>query len=428
MKPAAAFLSAALLALSPALASGAEKALSDAQAKRFAGAVVRWLAAKHGPSPEEKRARILEELAEFEAISWKGLRKALQSPAARPFLAPWKRKSGATLRYPPPGLESCTFEMGIPSGAPPARGFPLAVLLHGGGRGEGHGSQILGLLGPSFQKRGCLLVAPTAPPNAIWSDPISEAFVTAILAEVSATYSVDFDRIYVAGHSFGGVGAWSFGTRFPDLFAGFGPAAGNPPNVMDYELFYNTAFYVVHGTNDVRVTPDRDLEAQKAVEALQPKPRAYVFDFFKAGDDIGHEFPQAKMEAMAEFLTSKKRDLFAPRVVCVSPFAQMNNPAEADTLSEYRTFWLGTDEKVFKGKAVGEIAGDNRLKVRLDGLGRVFVYVSDEFLDLDRPVVVEVDGRVVFEKKVERSVKFLLEHIEKTGDRGRAFANRIRLP
>jgi pimeloyl-ACP methyl ester carboxylesterase len=406
-----------LLASLPA--RGAEKALSRTQQKKFVSKAIKFLALKYQPDSEEKRKAILEELKAFEGFSWKGLRKAFRPPTAKPFLRPPKKKHGRTLQFPPSGLESCTYIVKTPRGYSPGKAWPLAVLLHGGGKGQGHGSQIMGLLGPPFQKRGCIVIAPTIPPESYWCGPNGERFVMAILRETIATYSVDPDRIYVAGHSFGGVGAWSFGTRFPDFFAGFGPAAGNPPNVMDYDLFHNTPFYVCHGEDDPRVTAKPDLEARDKVEALDPKPRAYVFDF----GAFGHGFPHASIEAMATFLTKHKRDMFVKRAVCVSPFAQVTEGIR----SQYHTFWLGIDEHLTGAKAVGELVGKNRIRVTSPVASRISIYVSDDFLDLSKPIQVELNGFVVFEKKVTRSAEFLVKHMEATGDRGRVFANKIQL-
>lgn len=404
-------------------ANAAERPLSRTELKKFAGSIVRYLSLKYAGDADEKRAEIVKELEDFRGRSWKGLRDALKPPGARPFLR--AGKTGVqNLRYPPAGLEEAEFLIDLPRGYSPARPWPLVFLLHGGGMNEGSGGQIQGLMGPAWQKRQCIVIAPTCPPNLYWHSPLTETFLLCILDETAAAYSVDFDRIYVAGHSFGGVGSWSYGTRFPDLFAGFGPAAGNPPNVMDYDLFHNTALYVVHGENDTRVVPDGDLAARDAMEALDPKPRFFVFDFFQAGDAIGHGFPHAKIEAQARFLTGHTRDMYPKRCVCTSPFAQVREGVR----SEYHCFWLGVDEHVFKGKAVGELLGDNRIRIRTESVNRVSVYVSDDFLDLDRPVVIELNGRTVFDKLVDRSAAFLLKHVEETHDRGRVFANRIRLP
>jgi dienelactone hydrolase len=404
-------------------AHAGEKVLTKAQQKKFVSAATRYLALKFTPGADAKRAKLLEELRAYESFSWKGLRKAFKK--AKPVMRPFKKKSGIPLQFPPPGLEKCEYILNLPRGYSPAKAWPLALLLHGGGREAGHGSQINGLLGPSYQKRGCIVVAPTHPANRLWSEPISETFILAILDEVAASYNVDFDRIYVAGHSFGGCGAWSFGTRFPDLFAGFGPAAGTPQNVMDYDLFHNTPFYVAHGTTDTRVVPDGDLEAQKKVEALEIKPRAYVFDFYVAGDAIGHGFPRKSIEAMATFLTKHTRDMFVKRCVCSVPFAQVKEGLR----KEYHCFWLGVDEHpAYHAKAVGERADGNLLRIATEGTERISVFVSDDYLDLSQPVVVEVNGRKVFENKVTRSAEFLVKHMEETHDRGRVFANRIRVP
>ncbi len=419
------FLAALLPCAGPA--NGAARKLSRAQQKKFVASALRYLRLRFRPDGKEQRADLLEELRPLEASSWKGLRKAFRPPYAKPFLRAAGKTGKQTLHFPPPGLASCEYLIDLPRGYTPARPWPLVVLLHGGGKNQGNGSQIMSLMGPAFQKRRCIVVAPTCPPDCWWHSPRTETFLQSILFEVSATYAVDFDRIYAAGHSFGGVGAWSVGTRFPDLFAGFAPAAGNPPNVMDYDLFHNTAFYVAHGRNDTRVVPDGDLAARKAVEALDPKPRHYRFDFFEAGDALGHGLPHDKIEAMAAFLTRWKRDPFPERAVCVAPFAQVKEGVR----DSFHAFWLGVDERpVYQGhgKAVGELAGDNLIRIRTTHVTRISVYVSDDFLDLDKPVRIEINGRIAFEKRVERSVEFLLEHMEKTGDRGRVFANRIRLP
>ena len=416
-------LLAALLAFLPARHALAEDMpLTPAQVKKFASSCVQYLSFKHHPDGVAKREKILKEMAEYEQYSWKGLRKALASANNKPFLPPFKGKSRVTLRFPPQGIETCTFELSTPAGIAPGKPAPLAVLLHGGGRGVGEGSQIMSLLGPSFQKRGCILAAPTVPPDCVWAEPKSEAFVTAIIWEICASYPVDPDRIYVAGHSMGGVGAWSFGTRFPSLFAGFGAAAGNPPNVMDYDLFHNTPFYVVHGSNDVQVSPDMDIAAQKAVDALDPKPLAFHFDFFQADDDRGHGFPHKKIEEMASFLASRSREMFVKRAVCTAPFAQVTEGVR----DKFHAFWLGIDERPYKGKAVGEIAESNLLRIRTQSVSKICVFVSDDFLDLSRNIAVEIDGRKAFDGKVKRSVKFMLDHMEETQDRGRVFANVVR--
>ncbi|MHC5037087.1 MAG: carboxylesterase family protein [Planctomycetota bacterium] len=408
-----------LLLLSPARAG--EKTLSKAQKKKIVSSALRYLTYKYFPEKQSKRKEILEDLKEFEAFSWKGLRKAFRAPTAKPSLRPPKKKGQRVLQFPPAGMESCKYILNLPRGYTPAKAWPLALLLHGGGMNQGSGGQIMGLLGPSYQKRKCIVIAPTCPPDTKWCWPRGERFVMAILEEVAATYSVDPDRIYVAGHSFGGVGAWYFGIRFPDFFAGFGPAAGNPYMVIDYEFLYNTPFYVVHGVDDARVVPGPDLEAQKKIEALNPKPRFYKFVF----GNFGHGFPHDHIEGMAKFLLSHKRDMYVKRAVCGVPFTQLEK--QESLRSEYHMFWLGVDEHVAQGKAVGELAGDNLIRIRTENVSRLSIFVSDDYLDLQKPITVEVNGTKVFEKKVSRSAEFLLKHLAKTGDRGRIFANRIRI-
>ena len=78
-----------------------------------------------------------------------------------------------------------------------------------------------------------------------------------------------------------------------------------------------------------------------------------------------------------------------------------------------------------RSKADGKIVGPNELKITFSGSGQLILFVSDDYLDLDKPVKVHLNGRVALNRIVPRSAKFLLEHIEETRDRGRVYANSV---
>ena len=50
------------------------------------------------------------------------------------------------------------------------------------------------------------------------------------------------------------------------------------------------------------------------------------------------------------------------------------------------------------------------------------VFLSDEMVDLDKPVKIKRDEDVLWEGTAERRLDFTLNHIKETGDRGRVFA------
>ena len=55
------------------------------------------------------------------------------------------------------------------------------------------------------------------------------------------------------------------------------------------------------------------------------------------------------------------------------------------------------------------------------------VFLSDEMVDLDAPVVIRRDGQPVFQGPLVRRLGFTLRHVRETGDRARVFAASVRL-
>ena len=104
----------------------------------------------------------------------------------------------------------------------------IFIGLHGGGAGVGDGSTAQSQWGGATGK-GLIGVFPTAnlPGRATtWQSREVEAFVLAIVRELKRTYTIDTNRIYAAGHSLGGSGAYYIGLRHADMFAAVSPNAG----------------------------------------------------------------------------------------------------------------------------------------------------------------------------------------------------------
>jgi poly(3-hydroxybutyrate) depolymerase len=398
--------------------------LSSKQKKTFARKASQYWFYRHHGAPAGKTDRILAELGELEGLNWEGLRSILVKPYGAPAKFK-KRRNNVELRKPPAELKGCTYIVAAPPGYSPRRSYPLVVALHGGGRGVGSAGQIMGLLGGHYQSKGCIVAAPTVPPGAVFAEPVGEKFVREILWEVALDYAVDPDRIYCTGHSMGGVGAWYMPTRMPDIFAASSPAAGNPSCVVDYEMFYNTPLYVVHGSTDVQVKPDQDREAAKAIKAIPAKNKRkgfFVYREITTGDARGHALPAKVIKDMSSWMLKYKRNWIPERVICVCPFLRTNEQA---VIPYSRSFWIAIDGCAFKGKVDAVLEKDNVIRITASGANKIEVFLSDDMVNLDRPVRIFLNGRQVHDKVVPRSVEFLLRHIEKTRDRGRAFANKV---
>ncbi len=159
--------------------------------------------------------------------------------------------------------------MYVPSKYDGSRAFPLIIALHGlGGTedsffdgyekafpplAERHGYIVAAPLGYRVDgSYGWGLGTPPADPTTRRVQERSEADVMEVLRLVRQQYTIDENRIYLAGHSMGAIGTWRIAPKYPDLFAAIATfsGAGQPATL---EHVKHVPEFVVHGDNDPTV-------------------------------------------------------------------------------------------------------------------------------------------------------------------------------
>lgn len=204
------------------------------------------------------------------------------------------------------GGEIMPYHLYVPSNYNPARAFPLVVALHGLGANEDSMLSPLYRIAPLAEQHGFIVVAPLgyrvdggygAFPSGRRGE-LSERDVMEVLKLVRQQYKIDDNRIYLVGHSMGGIGTWALGAKYPELWAALAPISGfsSPGNV---EKMRAIPEIVVHGDADdvVPVSGSRAMVAEMKklgveVKYLEvpggshinvPGPNmAAIFDFFDA--------------------------------------------------------------------------------------------------------------------------------------------------
>ncbi len=166
--------------------------------------------------------------------------------------------------------EIMPYRLFVPSKYDGSKPFPLIVALHGlGGTENSMFGANYAMLDPA-EKRGYIVVAPMGyrvdgfygqRPDR--NSRMSEADVMNVLALVRKNYKIDPDRIYLMGHSMGGIGTWTLGAKHPEIWAALGPISGvaDPRTV---EAMKNIPEVVVHGDADttVPVSGSRNMVAE----------------------------------------------------------------------------------------------------------------------------------------------------------------------
>jgi predicted peptidase len=87
---------------------------------------------------------------------------------------------------------------------------------------------------------------------------LSEEDVMKVVALVTAEYGVDQSRIYLMGHSMGGLGTWYLGEKYRDKWAGLAPIAGGFENTdYPWERLRGMPVLVSNGSADTVAIPSR---------------------------------------------------------------------------------------------------------------------------------------------------------------------------
>jgi len=193
------------------------------------------------------------------------------------------------------GTQSRTmpYRLFIPKGYVDTKKYPLVLWLHGAaGRGNDNWGNIskgneLGAhvwtLAKNQASHPCVVVAPQCPDTTLWVSndglgypPDELDIVIDLLKNLRETYSIDTNRMYVAGQSMGGVATWEIISRYPKMFAAALPLCGIG-NVRKAPGLTGVALWAFHGDADdiVPVVQTREMVAAVRAAGGQPKYTEY---------------------------------------------------------------------------------------------------------------------------------------------------------
>lgn len=280
----------------------------------------------------------------------------------------------------------------------------IFICLHGGGQGVGDGEQIRSLFGAPGGG-GMIHVYPTVieKVGSAWNEEREERYVLAILDELKRTFDIDTNRVYLAGHSMGGYGTWSIGTRHADLFAAISPQAGGlfmmggdsiVPGLV--ENLKNCPIWFYNSTDDKQVSCRSAQIASKQLEALKAKygPFDYVW---KEYSDIGHGTPKEGLAPIWKWMSEKRRDPLPKRVLWHS-------------MRDYKRhfYWLARTD------AAGpfDVARDGNTFTVTGASRGLAILLNKKMVRYDQDVIVKSDsGAELFKGRVRPSLRATLESI-----------------
>lgn len=280
-------------------------------------------------------------------------------------------------------------------GEKPADGWNLFLSLHGGGgapprvNDQQWRNQIR-----LYQHPGSIFVAPRAPTDNwnLWHEAHIDGLLDRLIAAAVVTQGVNPDRVYLLGYSAGGDGVYQLGPRMADRFAAASMMAGHPNEASPLGL-RNLPFAIWCGAEDRAYDRNRIAGEwlAKLGELAAADPGGYVHSG-KVVPGKGH-WMDLEDRAALPWMAGFTRDPWPKTLVW-----------RQDDVTSRRFYWLWHSDHVqpkagdvVRAKVTGQV-----IEIESKDVNGINLFLSDRLLDLDQPVVIKVNGKVLRDGVIPR--------------------------
>ena len=306
----------------------------------------------------------------------------------------------------------------------------LFIGMHGGGVGSGEARSSYGAFNSAASSRKWFAIFPEVLEKTElgWTDSGTEEFVMELVERARRTAKIDPDFVFFGGHSMGGYGSWTLGAHHADEVAALTPSAGAPTPILSGNKVVdivqgivpnlrNVAMCIFQSSDDPRVPPEPNRVAVERLEQARERWGGFEFEYWEV-DGNGHDLPPGGTDALLAKVEEKKREPHPARVVW------------QPTLPWKRQFyWLFWDEPAPREIVVADLDREGNtisVETKAPRLAGLHVLLSDAVVDMEKEVVVRVNGEERYRGVPERSLSTLVM-TSRFGDPARIYDARISL-
>ncbi len=372
----------------------------EQESKRLT-AIKNWLALPAGERQASvpKGALSKKEATEARHLIWLALSNETRAQRQNELSAKVVKAAGKEMRY----LEKSF-------GMAKAGQRSLYISMHGGGGAPTrvNDQQWRNQIRLYAPKEG-IVVAPRAPTDTwnLWHQGHIDDLFDRLIANFVLGRGVSPDRIYLMGYSAGGDGVYQLAPRMADRFAAASMMAGHPNDASPLGL-RNLPFMIFMGGNDraykrneVAAEWGRKLAKLKLADAKGYEHKVTIYK------GLGHWMNGKDAEALP-WMAQRTRNPWPRKVVW-----------HQSKRTHDRFYWLAVPANTAKGgqRVKAGITGQSiAIEVADKGMDHLVLRLSDELLDLDRPVTVTVNGKEAFKGRVKRSAQAIWESLDQRLD------------
>ncbi|PYS28829.1 MAG: hypothetical protein DMG11_11090 [Acidobacteria bacterium] len=323
------------------------------------------------------------------------------------------------------------FAVNVPPNYDPARRYQVRFQLHGGVGGrttnEPRGTGEIGALAGAEQ----FYVLPYSWIEAPWWGDDQVLNLSAIVDELKRTYNIDENRVVVAGVSDGGTGAYPLN--------GFIMVLANE-EIDQGQLFpdnlRNKPMFVINGGKDplypeARVGPYVEYLKESGVDiAYYPQPEAaHNTSWWPQMKDTFEEFvTDHPRDPHPDKLTWQTLDLNHNRAhwLVIDQLGAQKNDADMMDMNEVNAAYRLFSRPKPQGR-VDLVRNGNTVEATTKGVAAFTLLLSPDKFDFDQPVKVVANGRMVFNGRVERSLKTLMKWAARDNDRAMLYGAEVKV-
>ena len=280
-------------------------------------------------------------------------------------------------------------------GERPADGRSLWISLHGGGgtTPEVNDQQWRNQMRLYRPSEG-VYVAPRSPLEAwdMWCQQPIDSMYRVLIRTMIVHYGVNPDKVYLMGYSAGGDGVWRMAPRMADHWAAASMMAGHPGDVR-LENLLNTPFMIWCGANDAAYNRNRlDRERGVQMDSLQQTcPDGYIHETHIM-EGKGHWMDREDAAAVP-WMAQYKRQAWPRHVIW-----------QQEAVLRPDFYWLSAPRRELKrGMRVDATVEKNTINITRMDYSELTLYLSDELVNLRKPITVKIRGKRVFKGRVKPS-------------------------
>jgi len=326
----------------------------------------------------------------------------------------------------------------LPSRYSPKKPRGVLIFLHGAisQPAPGGGHHEAQNIGKAVDSLGFIKIGPSTYGKHDWGEAAVRDHVHRALEFVKQRFNVDEDRVYLSGDSDGGRGAFVVAETEATFLAASIPTIGAPGGATRFANLRNLPWLAINGAKDGLFKID---QVTKRMDAM--KASGFNLEFI-VDPELGHDpyMLLKKKKRVCEFIESNPR-VPLPRTVDwqIDPGRDASERAfPGNTFRWIRIDETGKTSSSASFEEEGSIVrrdlpriravlaeGQNLVQVETSKVMRFTVLVSDEMFDLEREIVIHVNGKEAFAGKVGYDAKAILEEARNFNDRKLVFVNRV---